>query len=178
MFSKGKKTTKEIALRLQEVRKQTALSSAEMALRLGVSTGCYAKNEGGLHIPNLDSLRRLTMDFDISMDWFLFGKGPRLYKEKSEREKELEKTVEEMTRSSEALRNEITDLNREIADLKKQSEEEHKKIAREKAGALEMIPEVRELLDFMAQDPIFYHRLLLYFQEFKQQKKIPAELTS
>jgi transcriptional regulator with XRE-family HTH domain len=171
MFTKGKKITKEIGLRLQEVRQQTGLSAREMAVRLKVTTGGYTKNEGGLSIPNIDSLRHLTLDFDISMDWLLFNKGPRFFKKKTERENELEQTVAELTRVEAALRNEIADRDREIVELKGKLP----KTPYGESGAIEIIPEVRELLDQMEKDPVFYHRLMLNFQEFKQQKQLPVE---
>jgi transcriptional regulator with XRE-family HTH domain len=66
----------------------------EMAVRLHITPGAYSKNERGLNFPGLDTLRCLTRDFDISMDWLIFEKSPMYNKEKEQREKELEQTVE------------------------------------------------------------------------------------
>ena len=202
MYAKDKKIVQEIALRLQEVRQQTGLSIKEMAAQLGVTRDGYAKNERGQNILNIDSLKRLGQKFNISMDWLLFNRGPSQYKEKGKREQELEIMVDEMTRAETGLRSEAAAMQQEVEELKRRLEiyrqeeseaielkgeveglksrlaEEYKKqeMARQEgAKVLEMNPEVRELLDYMAQDPVFYHRLMLNFQEFRtQQKKIDA----
>ena len=59
-------------------------------------------------------------------------------------------------------------------DLKKQLTEEREKqekVAEEREKDFDMRPEVRELLVYMEQDQVFYHKLMLNFQEFKNQKK-------
>jgi hypothetical protein len=68
------------------------------------------------------------------MDWLLFGKGPRDYKDK-EKEVELEKKEEE------------------------------------KNAAVDMKPEIRELLEYMARIPLLYHEILVHFENFRVEKK-------
>jgi chromosome segregation ATPase len=97
----------------------------------------------------------------------LFEKGPMYNKEKEQREKELEQTVE-------TLKQTVQTLEQNLEGLKGQLEEERKmqeKAAQARANAIEMNPEVRELLDNLEQDPIFYHKLMLNFQEHKLEKK-------
>jgi len=146
----NRKAKQAIALRLYEIRKQAGYSRIEMASRLGITNGGYNKNESGENSPCLDSLRRLSGDFEISMDWFFFNKGPMHYKEKGEREKELEKKVAEL-------------------------EEEQRK-REEKAGTIEMRTEVRELLAYMENNAMFYFELMLYFQKFKMHQMESREL--
>lgn len=72
----------DVGQRLKKLRKQLDYSANEMAGRLGVQVASYYKNESGDTIPGLISLHRLQKDFNISMDWFLFNKGPMYYEEK------------------------------------------------------------------------------------------------
>jgi transcriptional regulator with XRE-family HTH domain len=53
-----------------------------MAAKLGLSPATYYKNETGFFLPGLDTLYRLHTEFDISLDWFLFGSEPIHNKEK------------------------------------------------------------------------------------------------
>jgi transcriptional regulator with XRE-family HTH domain len=41
----------------------------------------------------------------------------------------------------------------------------------EKNAAIDMKPEVRELLDYMARIPLLYHEILVHFQNFRVEKK-------
>ncbi len=75
-------------LRLRKIRDQLRLSRVEMAARMGIKPVGYYKNENGETFPSLRSLARLEKDFDISMDWFIFNKGPMFFKEKQQEKKE------------------------------------------------------------------------------------------
>lgn len=160
MYTKGSKLVKEVALRLQQLRKRAGLSASEMAGRVGITRGGYSKNERGKNLPGLETISIIAKDFDISMDWLFFNKGPMHYKEREKREKELEQTVEKLTQTAEELKHRLDEANRK-----------QEKADREKAEAIETIPEVRELLDHMARDQVYYHRLMLEFQEYKKREK-------
>jgi transcriptional regulator with XRE-family HTH domain len=140
----GKKIKQAVGLRLKTVREQAGCSMPEMAVRLHITPGAYSKNERGLNFPGLDTLQYLARDFDISMDWLIF-------------EKETVQTLEQ-----------------NLEGVQGQLEEERKKqekAAQAMANAIEMNPEVKELLDNLERDPIFYHKLMLNFQEYKLEKK-------
>ena len=65
-------------------------------------------------------------------------------------------------------------MQQEVEELKSRLAEENKKQEKERqerAKALEENPEVRELLESMRRDPVFYHRLMLNYQEYKSQQK-------
>jgi transcriptional regulator with XRE-family HTH domain len=163
----GKKIKQAVGLRLKTVREQAGCSMPEMAVRLHITPGAYSKNERGLNFPGLDTLQYLARDFDISMDWLIFEKGPMYNKEKDQREKELEQTAA-------ALKQTVQTLEQNLEGLQGQLEEERKKqekAAQAMANAIEMNPEVKELLDNLERDPIFYHKLMLNFQEYKLEKK-------
>ena len=72
---------KSIGLRLKLLRDQYKLSRDEMARKLGLSRSGYFKNEYGLTLPKLETLLCLEKDFDISMNWLFFEKGPIHYKD-------------------------------------------------------------------------------------------------
>jgi len=136
-----------------------------MASRLGISRGAYNKNERGINFPCIDTQRRLSEDFDISMDWLLFNKGAMFYKEKDvrERERELEQAVEELKRQLEEERKKHeAEYKRLEAECKR-----HEKAAQDKAAGLEIKPEVRELLDTMERVPMLFYEIMLHFQKFK-----------
>lgn len=71
-----------VSSRLKVVRKEHEYSRQEMAMRLGITQTNLYKNESGICFPRMDTLQRLHKDFDISMDWLLFGGKPMHNKEK------------------------------------------------------------------------------------------------
>lgn len=152
MQSNKKVILQAAALRLKNVREQAGFNGREMASRLGLSAPGYNKNEQGSNFPGIDTLQALSEKFNISMDWFLFGKGPMNYKEKGEKEKQLEQRVKTLEHNLEGM----------VEESKK-----HEEALQERAGAIEMKPEVREVLDYMASHPVFYHELMLYFHRHK-----------
>lgn len=65
----------EVGQRLMTIRSAQGITRSEMARRLGVNKSNYYRNETGIAFPRLESLIRLHVDFDISLDWLLFGIG-------------------------------------------------------------------------------------------------------
>jgi hypothetical protein len=55
----------------------------------------------------------------------------------------------------------------------KKREEELKKY-REKTAFLETKPEMQELLEYIEKVPIFYHKFMLFFQEYKMEHNEPG----
>lgn len=82
MTLRTKSFISDVSKRLRSVRKEHEYTRREMALRLGISQGNYYKNESALSLPRTDTLYRLHTDFDISVDWLLFGSQPMHNKEK------------------------------------------------------------------------------------------------
>lgn len=72
----------DVGKKLSLVRKERDLTRSEMAERLGLNKTSYYKNEVGYSLPGLDTMYRLHMDFDISIDWLLFDSPPMHNKEK------------------------------------------------------------------------------------------------
>ncbi|MCU0288315.1 MAG: helix-turn-helix domain-containing protein [Acidobacteria bacterium] len=71
-----------VGKRLTSIRKGLGFNRSEMAAKLGLSPATYYKNETGFFLPGLDTLYCLHTEFDISLDWFLFGSEPIHNKEK------------------------------------------------------------------------------------------------
>ena len=159
-----KKSTlkRQTALKLIDLRKQLNYSKKEMAAYFGITVGAYYKNENGNFLPGIKSLHRLSTDHDISMDWFIFDKGPMKFTEKSKMEA-LEKELQ-------AAREKVQELEKEKESLE-ESRKELEKEMEEKGAGLEITPEVKELLEYMARIPLLYHGVLVYFQEFKLEKR-------
>jgi len=76
MSAKRQKLLKEISERLKTVRKRNYLTIEQMRRRLGVSRDCYYKNEIGSTMPALEVLEVFRREFDISVEWLLFGQEP------------------------------------------------------------------------------------------------------
>ena len=68
--------------RLKQLRNHFKYSLDEMARKLELSKSGYFKNEGGFTFPGLKTLDRLQREYDISMDWLIFNKGPINYTKK------------------------------------------------------------------------------------------------
>jgi transcriptional regulator with XRE-family HTH domain len=112
-----------------------------MARKLELSRSGYYKNEGGLAFPRLETLDILQRNYDISMDWFIFNKGPVHFKEKQpESPPEPGKAEEKETPATE-----------NISD------------------------DVRELLEYMDQDRLLKHEVLVYFYKYREKKEQKTE---
>ncbi len=141
---------KEMSLRFREIRKHLGCSRKELALGLNISIDAYYKNENGFNLPGFMTLYRLSEHYGISMDWLFFNKGSMDFKKNEARLKELENTV--------------VLLKGEAA-----------KAEEEKAAVMLEKPEVKELLVCMKQEPVLYHKIMLYFQEYKKEHMTTAE---
>jgi len=159
MESFKKKISREIGLKLKTLREQQKLSQTEMAARLGVTVSGYSKNEKGENKPGIVMLHRLWERFDLSMDWLFFDEGPRTRKEKKKREAELEQELEELKRGLAAQR------------------ETDEQGWQERAAALELKPEVKELLEQMVRIPMLYYQIMLSYQKFKVENKELVEIS-
>ncbi|UCH97809.1 MAG: hypothetical protein JSV88_13410, partial [Candidatus Aminicenantes bacterium] len=87
----------------------------------------------------------------ISMDWLIFDYGPMFLKEKEPGKPPGEEVAKELAIQAE--------------ELKEAGQEEVKKPWWE-----ESMPDARELLEFMAKDPLFRYKVFLYFYEYKEKK--------
>ena len=141
---KRKKKPIEIGNRLQELREHLNYSRQQMALHCEVTKGGYAKYERGDYLPKLDTLEQLSKKFDTSMDWLLFNKGPMSFKEKEPEEKK-----------------------------EPQGKTGEKKTEEKFPGLEHVTPDVKQLLDYMALDPLLRYEVLVYFYKYKKENTQP-----
>jgi len=78
-----RKSVKAISGKFKYVREMLRISPNSMAARMGVSRSSYDKYEYGGAFPSTLGLKVLALDFNISLDWLIAGKGPMIYKEKT-----------------------------------------------------------------------------------------------
>ncbi len=89
--------------KLLKLRKLKDYTRPQMGSYLGISGNGYNKNENGVTFPSLETLSRLSMADNISMDWFIFGKGPMKYSEK-ERAEEIEELKKQLALKTESAK--------------------------------------------------------------------------
>ncbi len=129
--------------RLIKLRERLNFSAREMRERLGVTRSAYWKYEAGEGFPGFNSIKLLSDQFGVSMDWLMFEKGPMFFKEK-EKKAELEELKRENTR-----------LLEKVEEVEKRRDEE------------KMKPELAELFRHMENIPVLRYELLTDFHKFK-----------
>ena len=170
---------RETGVRLRKVRELLGCTRREMAEHLGITANSYRKNENGQCFPNTQSLFRLSSQYDVSMDWLFFNKGPMYHKE-IKRLEDLEKA--ETERLEQQVEQQLEQqLKQQLADCKAQLQD----LEQETAVVRQAAPEVKEMVIYMEQNPILYHELLLHFHRFvrenpkaqtgKKKKKQPSK---
>jgi len=65
----------DIGERIKMLRKINNISQANLAKKIGVSSGNVGDWERGRAKPGMDALISLIQYFDVSADWLLLGKG-------------------------------------------------------------------------------------------------------
>ncbi len=78
---KVKTTPRETGNRLMKVRKEFKLHKREMASRLMVSHSTYHRYETDRALPGIEVFTKLFVDFGVSLNYLLFGKGPVYWKD-------------------------------------------------------------------------------------------------
>jgi chromosome segregation ATPase len=127
-------------------------------------------------------MRRLISEFEISLDWLLFNRGPIYYKNKGQNE-ETEKKLSEVKNVMAEMQKELSEAQNEYSNLQKElelaqqkiseyeKELEMKKQAEEAAEESVLAPDVQELIDTMQQVPLLHHEILAYYYRFKTENK-------
>ncbi len=169
-------------LRLKQLRVQLGCSRKEMAARVGLSHGSYGKCENGYYAPGIETLNRLTAEFDISLDWLFFNKGPMVFKEKG-RTEELEKELAQLRKEAAGMQEKAAEMQEKAAEMQQELEQagqkltetenllEQKKTAEAIAAETALSPEVKELVDSMGQVPLLHYEILAYYHRFKMENK-------
>lgn len=139
---------KDIRSRIIAIRKERNLTRPQMAAELNVGNNNYNKYERGLYLPSLKTLAILTEKFDISIDWLIYNKGAMHFST-------IEKALRENQRLKQAL---------EEASARQDA------TVRAEAQGAEIVtdPEIKELIRYLEDNPLFKHQLLIYFHRHKQ----------
>lgn len=164
------------ALKMRKLREQLNYTRKEMASYVGISPGAYWKNEAGETFPGLGTLSRMSKDHDLSMDWFIFDRGPMYYKEK-EKAEELAKALEE---KQVELAKEKEERRQEREKHRAELEQVGPKVERRPAGnaaGLEIKPGLRDLFEHMERIPLLYHEIMAQFQRFKKDNREFVEIS-
>jgi transcriptional regulator with XRE-family HTH domain len=141
----GRKTLQEVGAKIKKLRQHFGLTRLQMASRFKVTSSAYYRNENGVTVPGLPSLRILCLDYDVSMDWLFFNKGPMFFKKKelppeTPKKPQVEKKPEEKT-----------------VPVEKPVDNQVKELA----------PELKELIEHMESIPLLHYQILAQFQQFK-----------
>jgi transcriptional regulator with XRE-family HTH domain len=86
----GEKKEKKIELtgmgnRLEKIRRHFNYDRAQISKIMGISINTYSRNMMGRQLPILKSIMALHNRLGVSMEWFLFERGPMLWKEVEEK---------------------------------------------------------------------------------------------
>jgi transcriptional regulator with XRE-family HTH domain len=144
-------TLQGIDSRLRAIRKERKLTAPQMAAELEIGSNSYNKYERGLYFPSLKNLAMLSEKFDISMDWLIYDKVAMHFS-----------TIQKALQENEQL---------------KQGREEAYVPAKGPDAAIVTDPEIKELIRYKEDNPMFKHQLLIYFYRHKKggQKTEDAE---
>lgn len=146
----------QAAVKLKKIREELGNSISEMANRLDVSHSCYYKYERGENFPGITALKRLSEDYGISMDWLIFDKGPKHFDGKV-RQKDLEKEQNK----TQAAEQKLSETEKELREVKQKLD------TAEERFLASLKPGLKELLDTIDSNPVFYHQFMLSFEKFK-----------
>ena len=135
-------TLQGINLRLRAIRKERNLTAPQMAAELMIGGNTYNKYERGLYFPSLKTLTILSEKFDISLDWLIYNKGAMHFS-----------AIKEALRETEQL---------------KQGHGKSAARAEAQDTAIVTDPEIKELIRYIEEKPLFRHQLLIYFYRHKQ----------
>lgn len=143
------------------VRKKLKLSPSQMAGRLRVTPSSYYKAERGEQFFGLVTLKRFSDEFDVSIDWLLYDRGPQYITDKT-KIAEMEEINREMKLSYEA---QIETLNKTIVNEKQKSSTTG---GRYNPANNE---DVNELLEYFETDSAFFYEMMMFFKKHKKENQ-------
>lgn len=94
---------KEIGERLREFRQSKKMKQVEISKILGISVPAYSKIETGENELSTKHLLTLKREFEISVDWLLFGERPNHTKAFGNNEEDVKNMLVDMTKSKTLL---------------------------------------------------------------------------
>lgn len=94
---------KKIGERLQELRQSKKLKQEDFSKFLGISVSAYSKIETGVNELTTKHLLTLKREFNISIEWLLFGEGANDGKEFGKNEEDVKRMLGDMKSSKMVL---------------------------------------------------------------------------
>ncbi len=158
------KALKGLGGRLKRIRQSLNLTKAEMGRRLLLNDKSYYKYETDERCPNTKTLKHFSQEYNISMDWLMFGIGGMYLNVDENRRQQETALVETRAKMQDAL-------DQQAATEKRLLE------AESKIKALTLKPEISELVDSMEKMPVLHHEIMAYFQRFKGENAALIETT-
>jgi transcriptional regulator with XRE-family HTH domain len=134
-------------------RRHHKLTVKEMASKLEKGPNGYRKYERGEYFPPLQVQVYLSENFDISLDWLLVNKGPML-------RSEVEKVLQGKNRPKPGTMEEKGDREQVVPP----------------DAVVVTSPEIKELLRYMEENPLFKFQLLGHFYRHKQEGRKDGEI--
>jgi transcriptional regulator with XRE-family HTH domain len=140
-----------IASRLKAIRREKKLPVLEMAAQLGISPNAYRKYERAVYALPLHIQVPLAQKFGISLDWLILNKGP-MYSD------EIETGLREN-------------------DRRKKEEQPTPEPAVPPDAMIVTAPEIKDLIRFMEDNPVYKFQLLTHFYRYKQEAQKTGEIS-
>ena len=81
---------KSYGTRLKQIRGSLSYTQEKMASVLGLSRDSYVKRELGEIYPGYGVMRKLAVEYNISLDWLILGRGPMRLADREAEAKETE----------------------------------------------------------------------------------------
>lgn len=90
--------TKQIGLRIKGLRVERDFKQEKLAEILKIDRSTLSKIERGTNTPTTRILIELKRIFSVSIDWILFGTGPRKYNGTDKYNQDLEELLENISK--------------------------------------------------------------------------------
>ncbi|MGE5341350.1 MAG: helix-turn-helix domain-containing protein [Candidatus Omnitrophota bacterium] len=133
-----------MALRLKEFRNSKGLTQERMAFHFDIWRTTYSNYELGQVFPNYLFLQKVANDFNVSLDWYICGKGSMLFKDEEE------------------LKKEAIDTYKNIGVNEDSAENPEAKV---------LSKEHREMIEDMEKTPLLHYEIMAYYHRLKARKE-------
>lgn len=104
-----------VGSRIKALRKTTGLSQKEFGAKFGIAQSTFHNYESERSDPSIVFIEKMTTHFGVTLDWFLFGRGPK-HREVSASDSPTE--FQSLLREYCRLQQENTELRQIVAKLK------------------------------------------------------------
>jgi len=155
-----------IASRMRAIRTEKKLPVLDMASQLGITPNVYRKYERAVYCPPLHIQVFLAQKFGISLDWFILNKGPMYIEE-----------VETALREKEQRKQEEQQKPVKTVEIEEKITREPMEPAVPPDAVIVTSPEIKDLLRFMEENPLYKFQLLTHFYRYKQEGQKAGEIS-